>query len=154
MTSHRLVHGSFVKLRKKPQLFGKIIEEEEQKAWSVKLETGQIVSKKSNQLVLIRNNDELPNNIRTFFGLEVIPTTTGDTAADVTTGSNSGSEEETPPLLVEEEEVVVEDGDEDKDEDNNTRSSSTKKKGGDEANKLQDSLSTTPVVGKRNRRVI
>ena len=93
MTSHQLVHGSFVKLRKKPQLFGKIMEEEEQKAWSVKLESGDIVSKKSNQLVLIRNIEELPNDIRTFFGLEVIPTT-GDTADDVTAGSNSGSEEE------------------------------------------------------------
>ena len=93
MTTHRLIHGSFVKLKKKPQLFGKIIEEEEQKVWTVKLESGDIVSKKSGQLVLIRNTDELPSNIRTFFGLEVITTTTGDTATSA--GSDSGNEEDT-----------------------------------------------------------
>ena len=89
MTSHRLVLGSFVKLKKKPQLFGKIIEEEEQKVWTVKLESGDIISKKSSQLVLIQNIEELPNDIRTFFGLEAIPITTGDTAT--TAGSDSGN---------------------------------------------------------------
>ena len=81
MTSHRLVLGSFVKTRKKPQLYGQIIEEEEQKKWSVKLESGETVSKTSNQLLLVCD-ELLPNPIRIHFGLEPINTVDDDDVDD------------------------------------------------------------------------
>ena len=92
MTSHCLVLGSFVKTKKKPQLYGKIIEEEEQKKWSIKLESGETVSKGSNQLALVRD-ELLPNAIRICFGLEPINTVDDDDEFHPPSESDNDNEE-------------------------------------------------------------
>ena len=80
-------------------MYGKIIEEEEQKILYIKLESGEIVLNKTGWLSLIHNELELPNTIRTYFRLEPI-NTVDDAAACGGGGSVDNDNDNHPKLLM------------------------------------------------------